>query len=61
MAHRPGRNDKDDDEEKQAPLRRQDDGYVNFNEGLDKYIEVRNSVPPPRNPNRDDSGSEDDL
>lgn len=60
MAHGPGRNDKDDDDEKQVPNRRQDDDYTDFSEGLSRLVEVKNSLPPPRNPNRDNSGDEDD-
>lgn len=56
----PDPNDNDQNEGQPVPLHRRDDGYTNFNEGYRELEEVRNSLPPPRNPNRDDSGQEDD-
>jgi len=41
-----------------TPLSRSDD-YVNFNETYDSCIEVRNSMPPPPNPNRDGGQKEE--
>lgn len=56
----PNPNDNDQDDSQPLPLHRQDDGYTNFNEGYRELVEVRNSLPPPRNPNRDDGGQEED-
>lgn len=58
-SNKPGNNDHDDDQQ-QPPYHRQDNGYVDFGEGLTKQQDVKNSLPPPRNPNRNDSGEDDD-
>ncbi len=56
----PDPNDNDQNDGQPVPLHRRDDGYTNFNEGYRGLGDVRNSLQPPRNPNRDDSGQEDD-
>lgn len=56
----PSLNDNDDNDGQPVPLHRRDDDHTNCNEGYRELDEVRNSLPPPRNPNRDDGGQEDD-
>ena len=55
----PNQNDQDNDDSGQSPSRRQDQDYADLTKSYRDLNEVRNSMPPPPNPNRD-SGEKDD-
>lgn len=55
----PNLDDQNNDDRRQVPLHRQDQDNSDLVKGYRDLNEVRNSMPPPPNPNRD-SGEKDD-
>ncbi|MCE1182079.1 MAG: hypothetical protein LWW81_07210 [Rhodocyclales bacterium] len=56
----PSDHENDHEDNQPASQHQQNDDYTNFNEGYRELHEVRNSLPPPRNPYRDSGEEEDD-